>query len=38
MAIGIGFGMWKTRGFRSNLVDFEVPADDDIAAPVESQT
>jgi amino acid transporter len=32
MALGIAFGAWKTRGFRSNLVDFEVPADDDVAA------
>jgi putrescine importer len=24
MAIGIGFGAWKTRGFRSNFIDFEL--------------
>ncbi|HZU44314.1 MAG TPA: APC family permease [Terriglobales bacterium] len=27
MAAGIAFGAWKTRGFRSDLVDFEIPAD-----------
>ena len=27
LAAGIAFGAWKTRGFRSNLVDFEVPAE-----------
>jgi amino acid transporter len=25
MAAGIAFGAWKTRGFRSDLVDFELP-------------
>jgi hypothetical protein len=25
MAAGILFGAWKTRGFKSNLVDFEIP-------------
>jgi amino acid transporter len=25
MAAGIAFGAWKTRGFRANLVDFELP-------------
>jgi len=25
MAIGIAFGAWKTRGFRSNLVNFDLP-------------
>ena len=25
MAAGIGFGAWKTRGFRGDLVDFELP-------------
>jgi len=27
MAFGIAYGAWKTRGFKSNLVDFEVPSD-----------
>jgi len=29
MAVGIAFGAWKTRGFRGNLIDFEVPAEDE---------
>jgi putrescine importer len=28
MAVGIGFGAWKTRGFRSDLVDFELPPEE----------
>ena len=28
MAIGIGFGAWKTRGFRGNLIDFELPPEE----------
>ena len=28
MAIGIGFGFWKTRGFRSELVNFEISAEE----------
>lgn len=28
MAAGIGFGFWKTRGFRSELVNFEISADE----------
>jgi hypothetical protein len=28
MAVGIGFGAWKTRGFRGNLINFELPPDD----------
>jgi amino acid transporter len=28
MALGIAFGAWKTGGFRRNLVDFEVPAEE----------
>jgi putrescine importer len=28
LAIGIAFGAWKTRGFRSGLVNFEVPSED----------
>ncbi|MFI5348251.1 MAG: APC family permease [Elusimicrobiota bacterium] len=27
MAAGIAFGAWKTRGFRGDLVDFELPAE-----------
>ena len=27
MAFGIAYGAWKTRGFKSNLVNFEVPSD-----------
>jgi putrescine importer len=27
MAIGIAYGAWKTRGFRGDLVNFDVPAD-----------
>jgi hypothetical protein len=26
MAAGIAYGAWKTRGFRGELVDFEIPA------------
>ena len=29
MAAGIAFGAWKTRGFKGELVDFEIPADDE---------
>jgi hypothetical protein len=25
MLVGIIFGAWKTRGFRGNLIDFELP-------------
>jgi len=28
MTVGIAFGAWKTRGFRGELVDFEIPAED----------
>ncbi len=28
MAIGIAVGAWKTRGFRGNLIDFELPPDE----------
>jgi putrescine importer len=28
MAVGIAFGAWKTRGFRGDLVNFELPAED----------
>ncbi len=28
MAVGISFGAWKTRGFRSNLINFEVPPEE----------
>ncbi len=27
LAAGIAFGAWKTRGFRANLVNFEIPAE-----------
>ena len=29
MAAGIAYGAWKTRGFRGELVNFEIPADDE---------
>lgn len=28
MIVGIGFGAWKTRGFRGDLVNFELPAEE----------
>jgi putrescine importer len=28
MAIGLAFGAWKTRGFRGDLVDFELPPEE----------
>jgi amino acid transporter len=28
MAVGIGYGAWKTRGFRGNLVNFDLPPDE----------
>jgi len=28
MAAGIAFGAWKTKGFRGNLVDFELPPEE----------
>jgi len=28
MLVGIAFGAWKTRGFRGNLIDFELPPDE----------
>jgi putrescine importer len=28
MAVGIAFGAWKTRGFRGELVNFDVPPED----------
>jgi hypothetical protein len=28
MAIGIAVGAWKTRGFRGNLIDFELPPEE----------
>jgi len=27
MVVGVAYGAWKTRGFKSNLVDFELPPD-----------
>jgi amino acid transporter len=32
MAAGIAFGAWKTRGFRSGLVNFDLPAEDETKA------
>jgi amino acid transporter len=29
MAVGIAFGAWKTRGFRGDLVSFDIPADNE---------
>ncbi len=29
MLVGIAFGAWKTRGFRGELVDFSMPAEDE---------
>jgi putrescine importer len=29
MAVGIAFGAWKTRGFRGDLVNFDLPAEDE---------
>jgi hypothetical protein len=28
MAAGIAFGAWKTRGFRGELVNFDIPAEE----------
>src|SRR5947209_720355 len=28
MAVGIAFGAWKTRGFRGNLINFELPPEE----------
>lgn len=28
MTVGIAFGAWKTRGFRGNLINFELPPDE----------
>jgi len=30
MAAGIAFGAWKTRGFRGDLVNFDLPPEEDI--------
>ncbi len=30
MAAGIAFGAWKTRGFRGDLVNFEIPAEEEV--------
>jgi amino acid transporter len=30
MAVGIAFGAWKTRGFRGDLVNFDIPAEDEV--------
>jgi putrescine importer len=37
MAIGIAFGAWKTRGFRSNLVVFELPPETVQDVPPQTQ-
>ena len=29
MAVGIAFGAWKTRGFRGDLVNFDLPAEEE---------
>jgi putrescine importer len=29
MIAGIAFGAWKTRGFRGELVNFDIPAEED---------
>jgi hypothetical protein len=29
MAVGIAFGAWKTNGFRSDLVNFDLPPEDE---------
>jgi hypothetical protein len=29
MAVGIAFGAWKTRGFRGDLVNFEIPPEEE---------
>jgi hypothetical protein len=28
MAVGLAVGAWKTRGFRGNLINFELPPED----------
>jgi hypothetical protein len=28
MAVGIAFGAWKTRGFRGDLVNFDLPEEE----------
>ena len=30
MAVGIAFGVWKTRGFRGDLVNFDILAEDEV--------
>jgi Na+/H+ antiporter NhaC len=29
MLAGIAFGAWKTRGFRAELVNFDIPSDNE---------
>jgi hypothetical protein len=29
MAVGISFGAWKTHGFKKNLINFELPAENE---------
>jgi hypothetical protein len=28
MAVGIAFGAWKTRGFRKNLINLDLPQEE----------
>jgi amino acid transporter len=36
MAAGIAFGAWKTRGFRGNLVNFEIPPENEAISVFET--
>ncbi len=38
MAIGIAVGAWKTHGFRGNLIDFELPPDEDLDTVLKRDT
>jgi hypothetical protein len=29
MATGIAYGAWRTRGFKAELVNFDIPAEDE---------
>jgi putrescine importer len=35
MVVGIVFGAWKTRGFRSDLVNFDIPAEEEYSTDAE---
>jgi putrescine importer len=37
MGVGIAFGAWKTRGFRGDLVDFELPPDDPLYVTIDPE-